>query len=179
MEWMLMPLRRYADFSGRSRRMEYWMWVLFQFLIGIGFGVLMVVVGGSAAAMSTNPAQGLVAASGAVLVLYLLYLLVALVFLVPNIAVTVRRLHDTNRSGWWLLGFWIPYFFILYASFSSAMAGAKTGMSPQTPMLLGIVSLIWLVFCLVLLVFMFLEGTRGPNKYGPDPKAPDPGAVFA
>ena len=37
MEYMFMPLKRYAEFSGRSRRMEYWMWVLFQFLIGCAF----------------------------------------------------------------------------------------------------------------------------------------------
>jgi uncharacterized membrane protein YhaH (DUF805 family) len=47
MEWMFMPLKRYADFSGRSRRMEYWMWVVFQFLIFIAFMILMVAVGGA------------------------------------------------------------------------------------------------------------------------------------
>ena len=48
MEWMLMPLKRYAEFSGRSRRKEYWMFVLFQFLIYVAFLVLMMLFGGGA-----------------------------------------------------------------------------------------------------------------------------------
>ena len=49
MNWMLMPFRRYADFSGRSRRMEFWMWSLFQFIIYIVLhGRCMMVVGGGA-----------------------------------------------------------------------------------------------------------------------------------
>ena len=87
MEWMLMPLKRYAEFSGRSRRMEFWMWVVFQFLIGIAFIILMVALGG-AAIMSSDVGSGdlgwAMAMGGIMLILYLLYFLVQLAFLVPE-----------------------------------------------------------------------------------------------
>lgn len=177
MEWMLMPLKRYADFSGRSRRMEFWMWVLFQFLLGMAFMVLMMVLGG-AAMMSGDPGQ-MMAAGGAVLIIYILYLLMALAFLIPNLAVTVRRLHDTNRSGWWIMLFWGPYLLMIVSSFAIG-ASAASGGNAMAGGVLGLVSMLALIVGgLVLLVFMFLEGTRGPNQYGPDPKGADTGQVFA
>jgi uncharacterized membrane protein YhaH (DUF805 family) len=177
MEWMLMPLKRYADFSGRSRRMEYWMWVVFQFLIGIAFVILMVALGG--AAMMRGDMAGLMAMGGVLIILYLLYLLVSLIFLVPNLAVTIRRLHDTDRSGWWILLFWGPYLLMVA---NSMMMGAKMA-SGGDPTASGPVAMVLmlalLVGALVLLVFMFLEGTRGPNRYGADPKGQNAGQVFA
>lgn len=179
MDWMLMPLRRYADFSGRSRRMEYWMWILLQFLIGIGFSVVLMAVAGSAL-MSGDPGQ-LVAMGGIVLILYLLYMLIALVFFIPNLAVTVRRLHDTNRSGWWILAPWGPYLGMIVASMAVVGSGAQPDQA--TLGMMGLIVLVFglaaLVLGLVLLVFLFLEGTKGPNKYGPDPKDPTPAGVFS
>ena len=177
MEWMLMPLRRYADFSGRSRRTEYWMWVLFQFLIGLGFVVLIMLLGG--AALLTGDVAGAMAAGGILLILYVLYLLMALAFFIPNLAVTVRRLHDTDRSGWWIMLFWGPYL-LLFVSTFLAGASAASGGDGMAGGALGLVAILgFLVGALVLLVFMFLEGTRGPNKYGADPKGQDTGQVFA
>lgn len=181
MEWMFMPLKRYADFSGRSRRMEFWMWTLFQVLLAFAvMVVLLMLVGG--AAMSGDPTQ-LMAVGGAALVLYLLYLLAALIFFIPNLAVTVRRLHDTNRSGWWVMLFWGPYLLMIVASVILS-ASATSGVPAEgTLMAGGLVSLVsmlaLLVGSLVLLVFMFLEGTRGPNRFGADPKGPEHGEVFA
>ena len=177
MEWMLMPLKRYADFSGRSRRMEYWMWVVFQFLIGIVFVILMVALGG--AAMMRGDMAGLMAMGGVLIILYLLYLLVSLIFLVPNLAVTIRRLHDTDRSGWWIMLFWGPYLLMIA---NSMMMGAKmaSGGDPTTSGPIAMVLMLaFFVGALVLLVFMFLEGTKGPNRYGADPKGQNAGQVFA
>jgi uncharacterized membrane protein YhaH (DUF805 family) len=177
MEWMLMPLRRYADFSGRSRRTEYWMWVLFQFLIGLAFTVLIMMLGG--AALMTGDIAGLMAVGGVVVILYVLYLLVALAFFIPNLAVTVRRLHDTDRSGWWMMLFWGPYLLVI-ASSMLVGADAASGGDGAAGGALALVSMLALVVgSIVLLVFMFLEGTRGPNQYGADPKGQDTGQVFA
>lgn len=174
MHWMLMPLRRYAEFSGRSRRTEYWMWILFQFIVGIGFSIVLFAIGGSAL-LSGDP-NALMAAGGLFIIVYFIYLLVSLAFLIPSIAVTVRRLHDTNRSGWWVLAPLAPYILMF-------VGGSMAAASPDSATLAGIIVLISglavLVLAIVLLVFMLLEGTRGPNHYGPDPKQAAPVDVFA
>ena len=128
MEWMLMPLKRYADFSGRSRRKEYWMFALLMVIVNL---LLYTVIGGAALGSSDNDA-GLAAFGSAVIAAMIL----GLIFLIPSIAVAVRRFHDQDKSGWFVLLGLIPY--------------------------LG-----WLI----LIVFMCLDGTRGPNRFGPDPKA--------
>jgi uncharacterized membrane protein YhaH (DUF805 family) len=174
MEWMLMPLKRYAEFSGRSRRMEYWMWVLFQFLIGMAFWVVMMVVGGGMM-MSGGDPRTMMAAGGAVVIIMALFGLLWLAFLIPGIAVAVRRLHDTERTGWWVLA---PLCGYVVMGIGAALIAA----SPDSPGLGGIVALIgWLMtigLAITLIVFMFLEGTKGPNKYGPDPKGQVSEQVF-
>ena len=128
MHWMLMPLRRYAEFSGRSRRKEYWMFFLLNLLIGlVVWGLLLAtfVAGMSEEAMTVVMTP-----------VFILYGLVALAFIIPGLAVTVRRLHDTDRSGWNIL--------------------------------LGLIPIVGVI---LLLVFYCTEGTPGPNRFGPDPKA--------
>jgi uncharacterized membrane protein YhaH (DUF805 family) len=187
MEWMLMPLKRYAEFSGRSRRMEFWMWVVFQFLIGLAFIILMVALGG--AAIMSGDVGGAMAMGGILLILYLLYFLVQLVFLVPGLAVTIRRLHDTNRSGWWIMLFWGPYLlsYVLTFVFMGSLAasadptafGADNAALGSFGLMVMILSLAGLGGGLILLVLLFLEGTKGPNRYGDDPKGQNAGQIFA
>ena len=81
MNWYIGVLKKYAVFSGRARRKEYWMFFLFNIIIFIALGVIETIVG-------INP------------VLTLFYMLA---ILLPGLAVTLRRLHDTGKSGWWLL----------------------------------------------------------------------------
>jgi uncharacterized membrane protein YhaH (DUF805 family) len=176
MEWMFMPLKRYAEFSGRSRRKEYWMWVLLQILIYISFWVLILLVGGSALMAGGADPTAAMAAGGAAMIIFALYGLVWLAFLIPGIAVAVRRLHDTNRTGWWILAPLAGYV-VMFAG--TAMAAS----SPDNPGLGGILAmvggLIALGLAITLLVFMLLEGTKGPNKYGADPKGAASEEVFA
>ena len=84
----------------------------------------------------------------------------------PNVAVQVRRLHDRNQPGWWLLGFYGPYVLMLIAWMPSASAAARPRRRRRSALILG---LIVLVVAIVLLVFYCLAGTPGPNRYGPDP----------
>ena len=86
MDWYMGVLRKYAEFSGRARRREYWTFALISFLIGCALGVIGALVHGLA----------------------FLSWVYSLAVLVPSIAVSVRRLHDTGRSGWWLLIGLIP-----------------------------------------------------------------------
>lgn len=83
MNWYLDVLRKYAEFNGRARRMEYWMFALINFGISI---LLSVVVGFVSETLAS-----------VVSVVY------ALGVLIPSIAVGIRRLHDTGRTGWWIL----------------------------------------------------------------------------
>ncbi|CAD7720157.1 Inner membrane protein YhaI [Xanthomonas hydrangeae] len=127
MEWMLLPLKRYADFSGRSRRKEYWMFFLLQMIVllvlGGIFGIAAAIGGGD---NGPGPLAWVVSA---------IIMIVGLAMMVPGIAVTVRRLHDQGKSGWFYLISLVPY-----------------------------------VGAIVLLVFMCMDGTPGPNEYGESPK---------
>jgi uncharacterized membrane protein YhaH (DUF805 family) len=100
MEWMLMPLMRYADFQGRSRRLEYWMFTLGVLVVAIVVGFLITMLG----ALGGRSSGGLFGGVGIVL-LGLLWL----ALIIPSIALQVRRFHDQNLSGWFVLLNLIPY----------------------------------------------------------------------
>ncbi|MDH6452003.1 MULTISPECIES: DUF805 domain-containing protein [unclassified Streptomyces] len=85
MSWFIEVLKKYAVFSGRARRKEYWMFALFAGIIYVVFAVLGVVTKQSW--LVAIPYLG---------------------FLLPGLAVTARRLHDTGRSGWWILFGLVP-----------------------------------------------------------------------
>jgi uncharacterized membrane protein YhaH (DUF805 family) len=180
MNWMILPLRRYAEFSGRSRRMEYWMFVLLTLLVNFAFIALMMAVGGGAmfaASSGSDPNPiGVMAAGGAFGVVYLVSLIFGLAMFIPSVAVGVRRLHDTNRSGWWLLAPVLPYVLMLILGFG--MLGSMGSGTPSSGIVGGvgimvmICSLASMVFGVMVFVFMCLDGTRGPNRFGPDPKDP-------
>ena len=86
MNWYLEVLKKYAVFEGRARRTEYWMFFLINIIIAFAIGFI----------------EGLLGSPGVVGIIY------SLGVLIPGIAVAVRRLHDTDRSGWWLLIGFIP-----------------------------------------------------------------------
>ncbi len=99
MNWMIMPLNRYAEFDGRSCRAEYWMFTLFLFLV-IGAATAIFFVGGG---LDDN---GEISSFGG---FWLLFFSIAylLIFFVPSISVCVRRWHDLNQSGWMFLIFMV------------------------------------------------------------------------
>jgi uncharacterized membrane protein YhaH (DUF805 family) len=102
---MIMPLRRYFDFSGRSRRLEYWMFALFVTLVMIAWALAFVVLGKATGggAYTTGEMNG--AETAWVVVGILLYLAI----LIPAVAVQVRRFHDQDKTGWLCLLNFIPY----------------------------------------------------------------------
>jgi uncharacterized membrane protein YhaH (DUF805 family) len=111
MSWYLLALKRYADFSGRSRRKEYWYFVLFNCIVLIALVLVAALLGG----FNSNGNGGPSPAGIPVLVLYIVYVFA---ILVPSIAVGVRRLHDIGKSGWWFFINFIPsiggiWFFVL------------------------------------------------------------------
>ena len=99
MEWMILPLKRYLEFGGRSRRKEFWMFILFSILVGIAAGIVDAILGyGSGSSYAAaNGVHASFRSNGPV------GGLTSLALLIPSLAVTFRRLHDTDRSAWWLL----------------------------------------------------------------------------
>lgn len=110
MNWYLEVMKKYAVFSGRARRKEFWMFFLFNLIIVFALWFIEGILG-----LTPESAD-------------LLNTIYQLAVFLPSIAVGVRRMHDTDRSGWWLL---VPIFS---------------------------------------LVFACTKGTRGENRFGPDPK---------
>ncbi|BCS51340.1 DUF805 domain-containing protein [Aeromonas jandaei] len=87
MNWYISVLKQYAVFSGRARRTEYWMFVLCNVVFMLLVGMVDRLIGSDKEILSS---------------------IYSLAVLIPSLAVAVRRLHDTDRSGWWLLIGLIP-----------------------------------------------------------------------
>jgi uncharacterized membrane protein YhaH (DUF805 family) len=104
MNYYIAVLKKYTVFTGRARRKEYWMFVLVNVIIAIILGIL-------SRAVHLN-----------------IVLIYDLAVLLPGLAAGIRRMHDTNHSGWWIL---LP---------------------------------------IVNLIFAIIEGDKGENRFGPDPK---------
>ncbi|HRK43663.1 MAG TPA: DUF805 domain-containing protein [Gemmobacter sp.] len=146
--------RYMAIFQGRASRSEFWWFQLFQLLLAIVVIIFFGVIAGLAGLSLNNPdvLAGTLAGAGmtlGVIVLFILYIVLAtlyLYFLAPaSLAVLVRRLHDRNMSGWWLL---VPFAIMLI---------------PLVGLLIAVIGMI---------VVLCLKGTDGPNRFGPDPLQP-------
>ena len=116
--------QHYFDFKGRSTRSEYWWWLLFVVLAGIALTIVDMGIG----TFNYESGDGLL--SG----------LFKLATLIPGLALGARRLHDINKSAWWLL-MWLSFLLII-------------------PMIIPVI---------VLLVWAVRQGDNGTNRYGPDP----------
>lgn len=121
MNWYLEVLKKYADFSGRARRKEFWMFVLFNFIFSVVASIIDYLIG------TTN-----------ILGNYGLFnLIYALAVLIPSIAVSVRRLHDVGKSGVMILLAFLPiigwiWLFVLYVT-DSQIGTNKWGPNPKAP----------------------------------------------
>ncbi len=155
MNYYLDVLKKYAVFSGRARRKEYWFFVLFNAIAGILLMVVDVMVG------TYDPETQ----SGVISSLY------SLAVFIPSIAVTVRRLHDTDRSGWWVMlpiGVLIGGGILLAVTLSGNQNAEQ--LSPAASVVMGLFGLTVLGSFIALFVFMVLDGTTGSNRFGEDPK---------
>ena len=98
MKWYLKVLNQYADFSGRARRMEYWMFVLFNMIFAFAAMVIDNILGTAVEGVGYG----------------MVYALYCLAVIVPGLAVTVRRLHDVGKSGWMYLIIFIPMIGVIW-----------------------------------------------------------------
>lgn len=167
---MVRPLLRYADFKGRARRAEYWLFALFQFLVTVGLMLI--------ASMSVFSGDMATAVTGLFGVLALIGV-ASLIFLIPNLAVLTRRLHDINLSGWWISLLLPSYISAAMAIFSviniiSAAGSGADLQAVESAMVAAaassLISVVGALCNLVLFVMCVWPGTIGPNRFGPDPK---------
>lgn len=149
-DWAKRPiLEKYADFTGRASRPEYWWYVLAVVIAFVVARILESIFGVAHLFYSYGPLSALL----------------WIATIVPSLAVGARRLHDTDRSGWWLLICAVPYGLMALAGMMAFMGGGLFFMLGM----MGLIGIIALVGALVLLYFMALPGTPGQNRYGAPP----------
>jgi uncharacterized membrane protein YhaH (DUF805 family) len=112
MKWYLKVLKNYAVFNGRARRQEYWMFVLFNFIAGFLLAIIEGILGGI-----TNTDQS---------VLTIIY---QLAIIIPSIAVSIRRMHDTNHSGWWII---VPIVGFIFTFLDGTPGENQYGLDPKS-----------------------------------------------
>ncbi len=176
MKWYILAFKKYAQFSGRSHRQEYWMFILFYFIFSVAARLLDGIVG--TCYNDVKPWDG-----GFISTLY------SLVILVPSLSIAVRRLHDIGKSGW--VYFWsmfaaivavIVYFVFLVTTLMSNGAAdidaIRAGDIDPSMFMTGnfiLYTFLLAIFLLGISVYMIVllakRGNTGDNKYGPDPLA--------
>ena len=134
-----MPLLRYFDFSGRSRRLEFWLFFLLHFVVAAAlaiwlFGTLVAI---GSAGDNGHVVDDAAASLGPALTVFGVFVVATII---PSIALQVRRFHDQDMSG-----------LLVLLNFVPGVGG------------------------LIVLVFMLMEGSKGPNRFGPDPRGPSSG----
>ncbi|PVZ11575.1 uncharacterized membrane protein YhaH (DUF805 family) [Porphyromonas loveana] len=166
MRWFLLCLRKYVDFRGRSRRKEYWYFVLFQLLISLIPTIAL-------SYYSVNQAFGQ-SFPTAIRVSTIAFYLLAVFFFLPNLSSSVRRLHDTNRSGLWILISVIPTILtqgILMAFGEQWMVEMGDGELPVTLQIILFLGFFNICASILLIIWLAERGTKGDNRFGPDPLA--------
>ena len=142
MDWIIGPFRNYATFSGRARRSEFWAFVIFVTLLQIGARYF------DGLRSDVTPVA---------LGMGIIELCTLIIFLVPTVAVGVRRLHDSGRSGLWLL---LGYGPLAMANLPIADDGSLDFVLSGA-LIMGVGAL---------LIMMLLPGTSGQNQHGADPR---------
>ena len=137
----------FAKFSGRARRKEYWLFQLFN----IPLAILIAMLSNFANFLDIDPILSYL--------LDIFPMLLALVLLIPSFAVAVRRLHDINRSGGWVL--------------LSAPIYLKELLTVMHWPGQSIITVVSAISSIALIIMMIIPGNVGENQYGPDPKALD------
>jgi len=142
--------KKYFDFSGRASRSELWWWTLFSFVLGFGCAMVDIAIGWGRNSLEGNGPLATLSVVGT---------------LFPSLAVSVRRLHDTDRSGWWLWGIFLGWIFFLLVAVL-AISGEKSE-SDVRAVFVGVVALGLFGVSVALIVFYCLPGSPGSNRYGP------------
>jgi len=155
--------KKYFQFRGRARRSEYWYWILFTVLASVLFTIIDTFLFSNLAATGIEPTG----------------LIFSLVTFVPGLSVTWRRLHDTNRSGWWYGGAILAFIFAgIIVGASLIATGFSYNFGTAGGILAVIFGLLALVWVITILVFTIQDSQYGENRFGPNPKGEGNASVF-
>lgn len=142
MKWIVKCLRNYANFRGRARRRELWLFLLFETVVILALGI---------AGNRFWPAHVVMVVKVFMLLLFL-----------PLLGVEVRRMHDIGRSGWWVVAYWVL----------AAVLHAGDVLLQDRVSDIELIGVLVQGGCLLVLLGCFVQaGDAGGNRYGPDPKA--------
>ena len=166
MKYFLYCLKHYADFSGRARRSEFWYFQLFNVLIFIGIYLIILAI------------KRVIGIDWSFIIS-----VYPIALFIPNLAVSARRLHDTNRNGWWqlltiitgLITFGLViilvYLLFFYAIWGIDMRGFSIFMEEKLLSVLLFISIICHIAAeILLLVWYCRDSQQGVNRFGPNPK---------
>lgn len=150
--------------KGRARRKEYWIPMLINILIAVALSIFFPII---------LSVQGYMLTEESIRLPVLLWILVTLI---PDFTVTVRRLQDININGWWSVVPFISVFWDTASSLMNMLTSVKTDqllsfLDLRTLMIVAeVLSILSIIIAIVLFIMTVLDGTRGRNKYGEDPK---------
>lgn len=156
--WYFLAFKKYFTLQGRARRSEYWFFSLFNLIAYVIFGIVDAILGTDVVIFESD---------SEIVSISLISVVYSLIALIPGITVSVRRLHDIGRSGWWL---WSPLLAIV-VFLLCMLIGVTTGglISSGTSVAISFITLIGLV--ITIFVFSVLDSQPFTNQYGPNPKA--------
>lgn len=174
-------ISKYADFTGRSRRSEYWWFWLFSLLLMaiplIALSVVALVFEGTLpvdpdhVSATTQALDGIILVAMGLMVLFLG---------IPSLAVQTRRLHDTGHSGWWLVAEIVAS--VAFSIAELVVLGGAAGrtsvyninqafnVSTIGALVMLLLYLVQVGLCIAIFIFCFIDSQRGENEYGPSPK---------
>lgn len=152
--WYFLAFKKYFVIRGRSTRSEYWFFFLFNLIAGIVLNLLDQVFG----LYNVEEEMGILGS------------LYALIALIPGITVTVRRLHDSGRSGWWLLSLVLSMVALIVSMVMGVIESEYGEPSDALYVFIGVSILLTLILLVTIFIFTLLDSQRGSNRFGPNPK---------
>ena len=170
-------LRKYADFGGRATRTEFWWWALATVIAGLVLGAVDSSINVLAGGYAYSPFSTIF----------------SLAILLPNLAVTARRLHDIGKTGWWQLvwlllgvGAWLIFLAAVIFSLANYLMGEGWNVGEENfratltfagfaPAIFGLTLALLVNLAVVIwgIAWMTRQGEAGPSRYGPDPRTPE------
>ncbi|MBQ9217090.1 MAG: DUF805 domain-containing protein [Muribaculaceae bacterium] len=155
-------IQKYCCFTGRARRSEFWNWALAHLIVSVIFSFLATFLTLGFYESIDEPMNPLKSPSN------ITSAILGLALFLPNLGVTVRRLHDTGRSGWWAVApllLYVPLAWVVVV-----MGNGDSNMFLGILAVMGVVALLAIAYSIVMIVWLVQDSDPKPNQYGPSPK---------